>query len=308
MSRDYLAGYVEREVNREKLARDNVLGITFVGESQTTGSSRLVLHPSEHTALAEVVFEGNIQSRTMGRKGPATLHYLAHSNVSAKKQIVIGERGLQTRPATARAPTLLTLVDVDTSLPRLRGRIATRIAWRRAEASRPRANAIVSDHREHDMRTTLDQRLNKRVAEIQAQVATQLAALKLSDKNETTMMRSRSTSQYVEVALYRSEADIRRSPIPRFEVLGNPDLAVRVHHSILARVVADAESRTHFAPLLARVLQSGLALGDQVDGEVGSKILRGLGSEWLELDITDADYLMTGTRVAVEESSNGPLR
>jgi hypothetical protein len=307
MSRDFLAEYVEREVDREKPARDRVLGITFVGESRTAGSTRLVLHPSKDGALGEVVFEGDIRSRTSGRKGPVTLHYLAHSNVRAKKSIVIGGRGLETRPATAQTPTRLTLVDVDTSLPRLRGRIAERIARRRAAASWSQANAVVSDHREHDIRKGLDERLNERVTEIQSQVLAQIAALKLAREDGGAAMQSRSTSQFVEVALYRGGSNAERPAMPQFQVEGNPDIALRVHRSMLVQIVADSELRARLAPLVARSLQSALVVGDESDRQAELNPTEWLRNEWLMLDIVNA-HAPTPERVATEDSGKKSLR
>ena len=96
LSKDYLADYVEREVDRETPARDRILGITFVGTSRTKGETKLVLQSSEDRALGEVVFEGKIQSRTTGHKGPATLYYLSNSTFRARKELVISDSGLRT--------------------------------------------------------------------------------------------------------------------------------------------------------------------------------------------------------------------
>src|SRR5689334_17120660 len=58
MSKKYLADYVERSVDHEKPARENVLGIIFTGQSRTQGKTRLVLHKNEKRATADVEFTG----------------------------------------------------------------------------------------------------------------------------------------------------------------------------------------------------------------------------------------------------------
>jgi hypothetical protein len=302
MSRDFLAKYVEREVDREKPAHDRVLGITFVGESRTTGNTRLVLHPNADGALGEVIFEGNIQSQTSGRKGPVTLHYVADSKIRATKRIVIGHRGLETRPATAQTPTRLTLTDVDSSLPGLRGRIAERIARRRAASSWSQANSIVSDHRAHDVRKGIDERLNERVAELQSQVASQIATLKVDREDSPAMMHSRSTSQFVEVALFQGGSDIRRLAMPEFQVDGDPDIASRVHRSMLPQIVANAALQARLAPLVARALQSKLVAGDETSGSAVLNMSHSLQTDWLSFDIVDAYAPTTAQRIAAEES------
>src|SRR5207249_8662678 len=103
--------------------------------SRTTGKTRFVLHPNDGQALGEVEFVGEVHGQTVGRNGPATLQYRSDSTFRAHKRLTIGESGLSASPATADAPTRLTATDIQTNLPRLRGRIAQRIAWRRVAAS-----------------------------------------------------------------------------------------------------------------------------------------------------------------------------
>jgi hypothetical protein len=237
-----------------------------------------------------------------------TLHYLAQSNVRARKNIFIGDNGLSTLPARASAPTQLTLEHVDSSLPRLRGRIAQRIAARRAASSRAQANAIVSDHREHDIREGFDERLNQRVAEIQTQVSAQIAALKIRGDDKRTVMQSRSTPQFVEVALYRSESNSRRPPMPQFEVDGNPDIALRVHRSMLMQVLADGQLRARVAPLIASALQTDLVGGHDTDGQTDINLTDSLRSEWLAIDIIDANAPWPSQRVAAEETGKTSVR
>jgi hypothetical protein len=304
VSRDYLAKFVEREVNQEKEARDNVLGITFTGTSRTTGKTRLELKASDQGALAEVVFDGNIRSNTRGRKGPATLHYHVNSQVHATKQIIVNERGLETRSATAQAPTRLTLVGVNTGLPGLRGLIAERIARRRAEARLAEANAIVSDHRENDVRKGLNERLDARIAELHSQLKTQLATMKLEGGNGISF-RSRSTPQYLEVAVYGAGKNSTKPDMPHFELKGNPNLSLRVHRKILARILADGELRTRLVSSFGQVFQARL-MGGNVSND--AKANGSLDGEWLAFDVADASQLAVPARVAAENDGETRLR
>ena len=183
MSKEYLEDYLTRNVDRKKPVRNYILGTTLVGESRTTGKTRLVLHPDDQRALGEVEFVGEVHARTTGRNGPARLQYLSDSTFHARKKLVIGESGLVASPATARAPSRLTLTGIQTTLPGLRGRIAPRIATRREANSRSQANAMVSDHTADDIREDLDNKLNEAVAAIHTKVQAQIAALKLNESD-----------------------------------------------------------------------------------------------------------------------------
>ena len=248
MSKEYLEDYLTRNVDRKKPVRDYILGTTLVGESRTTGKTRLVLHPDDQRALGEVEFVGEVHARTTGRNGPARLQYLSDSTFHARKKLVIGESGLVASPATARAPSRLTLTGIQTTLPGLRGRIAQRIATRREANSRSQANAIVSDHTADDIREDLDNKLNEAVAAIHTKVQAQIAALKLNESDHPVVMRSKSTPDYIEVALYHGGGKADELHLPTFVMDNNPDFTVRVHRTVLARAVTDGDLRETLAP------------------------------------------------------------
>ena len=97
LSKKYLADYVERNVDHNKPAREDVLGIIFTGTSRTMGKTRLVLRPDDREAAAEVEFAGTVHSSTIGHSGPATLQYASESNFHARKQLILGENGVVRR-------------------------------------------------------------------------------------------------------------------------------------------------------------------------------------------------------------------
>ncbi len=265
LSKDFLATHAEHKVDREKPARDRLLGITFVGTSRTTGQTRLVLHPSEDRASAEIVFEGKIQSRTTGRKGPATLYYRSNSTFRGSKQLLITDSGLKTMPANAEAPTRLTPTQIRTNMPGLRGRLAQRIAWRRVAQSRSQADRIASERRAADIRNGLDQRLNEMAASIQSVVQTELAEMQLGDEQNPDTIRSRSTPEFVEIALVPGNDNPTKFQMPEFEVAADIDVAVRVHRNVIARMITDAQLREKLAVLAASTLQSQMIEQEETD-------------------------------------------
>jgi hypothetical protein len=307
LSKEYLADFVEREVDREKPARDRILGITFIGTSRTTGQTKLVLHSNENQAFGEVVFEGSVRSRTTGQKGPATLYYLSNSTFRARKELLISNSGLKAAPAKAEAPTRLTPLEIRTNLPRLRGRIATRIAWRRVARSRTQADAIASTNRARDIREGLDNRLNQSVAEIQGRVQAEIAHLQLGNEKDSVAIRSRSTPEFIEVALVPGAANTDVFRMPTFEVAGDPDLAVRIHRTVIARVMMNPQLRARFAPIVAGVLQSRLASTEQNIGGNGVQPFS-LGSEWFAIDVSKSAAKNADPRIAAENEEKQQLR
>jgi hypothetical protein len=304
ISKDYLATFVERQVNREKPASDRILGITFVGTSRTNGQTKLVLEPSQRGALAKVVFQGKIESQTTGHEGPATLYYVSNSTFRASKSIVVDDRGLRVLPAQAEAPTRLTPVEIRTSLPRLRGRIAQRIAWRRVAKSRAEADAIASQHRAADIREGLDRRLDDEVATLQAKVQTQLADLHFGTNEAPVAVWSRSTPQFIEIALLPAGIHMDRFRAPEFQVPDNAQLAVRVHPTVLARVIADSSLRARYEKLTAGILS--LPMTDANKKDVGNDLRPQLAMDagWFGFNLQKSATRITDVSVAAESTDH----
>jgi len=297
LSKKYLSDYVERKVDHEKPARENVLGILFTGQSHTTGNTRLVLHSNEKHATADVEFVGTVHSRTVGHSGPATLQYLSESTFHARKPLVVGDSGVSTSTAVVDAPTRLTPTSISTSLPGLRGRIGGRIARRREAGSRAQAEAIVGRDTANDIRHDFDAKLDSAVAKIQGDVKTQIAALKSNGDDASLVMQSRSTPDFVEVALCPEDSDrLQMASTSPFE--GNPDLAVRVHRSVMASLAGNAELRDKLAPMLGSIVAGGIGAPSVTKSPRWS-----MNGEWLSIDLSGASEAETPRRLA---AANGP--
>jgi hypothetical protein len=282
LSKGYLADYVERNVDHNKPARENVLGIIFTGTSRTNGKTRLVLRPNDREAAADVEFTGTVHANTIGHSGPATLRYLSESSFHARKKLILGENGVNTSAATVEAPTRLIPTSIGTSLPGLRGRIGDRIARRREAGSRSQAEAIVGRDTANDIRHDFDKKLNEAVAEIQSKVQAQIAALKLNGGDGHVVLRSRSTQDFIEVAVCRPGGEAERLQVASATPFtGNPDCSVCIHRSLMASLASNAELRDKFAPALAGVLVAG---GEPAATASGPKL--SMADEWLTVDFS----------------------
>jgi len=308
MSRGYLANHMERNVDRKKPVRDYILGTTITGESRTTGKTQFVLYPNDRQALGEVRFVGEVRAETVGRNGPAILDYKSNSKFQARKQVTIGESGLSASAAVADAPTRLTATNIRTNLPGLRNRIVQRIAWRRVANSQSQADAIVSDHTADDIRRDLDRKLNESIASIQNKVQLQIAKLQRDGDKGNLMMRSRSTPDYIEVALCRRSANGDEVQIPSFPIDGNPEIAVRVHRTTLIQAMSDPQIREMIAPLMANTLKKQLlATVEAPNSQTGNLQLTNWssGDEWTSLEFTVSREQAPVPRVALGDKPGG---
>ena len=149
-----------------KQMHDYVLGTRIVGESETRGKTRLVLIPNFGQLLGKIAFDGTVHAKTRGYNGPVVLHQESDSVFRAAKLIAFDETGLKVAAAVTSAPTRLQINCIATSLPRLRGRIATRIAWRRVSSSHDRAESITADHTAANVGRDFDKRIDQSLAKL----------------------------------------------------------------------------------------------------------------------------------------------
>jgi hypothetical protein len=288
-SRDYLAKYVECEVDREKPASDEIMGIHFRGTSRTAGRTRLALHANENGASAELIFEGTIVSKTIGREGPATLHFDSNSTFRARKPFTITESGISTSPAEAEAPTRLTPTDIRTELPGLLNPIVKRIAHRRVAESQAKANAAASEHRADDIRAGLDARLNAALEKLQERMENELASLQLGKEKLPLRIISRSTPEFLEIALLPADVTGDQAKLPTFDVADETALAVRVHRTFVAHAMANPQLSSRVTALATGVLRAD---GTQTAGASAAQLdwsSLGLGSQWVAFDIATPD-------------------
>jgi SLA1 homology domain 1, SHD1 len=292
LSRDFLEDYVDRTVHDRQPVRDCILGTRIVGESNTSGEIHLLLRPMFGKLLGEIAFDGTVHSRTVGYNGPAIIHSVSDATFQARKPISLGPSGLNVGSATACAPTNLQTTDIETTLPRLRGRIATRIASRRNAASHEEAQAITSQHTATTIGNDLDKRIDQSVARIQKVLQIKVPGLEVDRNRATFVTRYRSTPNYVEMAMIRQGAspeELRLRPPP---VDGEPDFAIRVNRALLGTTIGDSQLTQQLTPLLfklleARVMAKAIAAGKPVVGTPGNSTKWSLDQNWLVMDFAD---------------------
>lgn len=291
VSRDFLESYVEREVNRTKPVRDSILGTRVVGESDTQGKTRLELLPTKGKLAAKISFEGTVHARTQGYNGPVVLHQIADSTFHASKTISLDSSGLKVTSANASAPTHLTTTGIDSSLPRLRGRIARRIAWRRLASSNAEAERITADHTAAIIGDDFDRSIDKSMAKIQDVFKSKIPELSADRGMMTAEIRLRTNTDSIEIAMVRlNAADAERRLRPP-GVQGNPDVALRVHRAVLTHAVADRQVREDLVPLFTKLLNGRIDSGKLVAAgkleQVAEATKWSIDPDWLALDFDD---------------------
>jgi hypothetical protein len=252
VSRAFLENFVERDVNRNQPIRDNILGTSISGQAQTRGTTQLILHPREDQAIAEVVLRGTIQSQTIGYNGPVRLHCTSQTPFESHKFIFFGPNGIHTSESQSTARLRSTTHHVVSTLPGLRGRIATRIGWRRVGEMKSQGDAIASRHTEQRLNQQFNQSVERSIALARQVFRGKIDQLPSGAKLPPQIC-YRSTPEYLEMVLRSQDAAaVAVVPEPRFD--GSADIAIRVHRSVVRNALTDPTVRKAIRPLLAGLL------------------------------------------------------
>jgi hypothetical protein len=256
VSREFLEDYVERSVQRRKPVRDCVLGTRIVGSSETRGKTRLTLLPSNDRLLASLIFEGAVIAHTRAYNGPVILHNTSDSTFTARRLIELSDSTLLISRATVVAPTQLTTHSITTHLPGIRGRIATRVAWRRTRSKHGRAEAITADRTADDIRRDFEERTNASLANVKRVFAETIPDLDEGSRAMPTDLRFRCRPEHLEMAILREGATSEERQLRPPPARAGSDVSLRVHRSLFTRAIADPQLLQDLTPLFEKLLQA----------------------------------------------------
>jgi hypothetical protein len=108
---------------------------------------------------------GIARSKTTGHAGPVCIHCEALTRFTASKRFTLDDEGLTAQDVQCHAETNSTVTGISSNLPGLRGRIATRFAWRRSDETHAEADRISAENCEADLARLFDERMGP-VAEL----------------------------------------------------------------------------------------------------------------------------------------------
>jgi hypothetical protein len=144
---------------REFPVENTVLGVPFSGHAKTESTTRVTFVPHESQAVFDVILTGVARSKTTGRAGPVCIHCEALTRFIAAKRFALDDAGLTGQDVRCHAETHSTVTGISSDLPGLRGRIATRFAWRRSDLTHDEADRISAENCEADLARLFDERM-----------------------------------------------------------------------------------------------------------------------------------------------------
>lgn len=153
VSKDLVASRVAGPVNDTSPFTDCILGTNIYGNARITGQVSVEFVPSEDRAVMDLLFQGTINSDSVGYNGPVTIFGVGNTPIGARKRLVLDAEQLSGLPTASSAVQEFTICDIQA-----RHQLIENLAWRRAGKQKGEADYIAARHAEQRFSERMDQR------------------------------------------------------------------------------------------------------------------------------------------------------
>ncbi len=251
-----LAG-VER--NELKPVSGRIAGSYVRGQSNVRTESRVLLDPSATEWQLELQADGVVDSNTTANSGPVRFRSRGTTDFTARKTVVINDRGVHLKPSSVQTSTSNRLVGVTTDydwMP-LFGSYARERAIGEYRARQGRAKAQVESRVATEAGDTLDQQTRETVDQIRQQTYDRFAAQLAAFDIKLTPIEMKTTTERL-VARVRVAGDKQLgSHTPRPRALSDSLASAQVHESALTNlaVTLGLDGKRFTAPELRDMLR-----------------------------------------------------
>ncbi len=216
---------------------DCILGTAISGSGHTTGKVHINLVSNEEVAVIETVFVGNTRTLTVGVNGPAQIDSAGNTRFEASKRLLLDAGGLRYFTAQCDAQTSTQTLGVS-SRRRLGGRLIQRIASRKVAEQKGTGERIASGHAATQIGDRMDAQVAQQLSGDRAGLLDRLRAPLVRRNALPQQLDFSTTDDALRVVWLQAMAGIG-APTPSPVVEGKPDLAVRVHESMLNNLATD---------------------------------------------------------------------
>lgn len=207
-SERFLSLLISPQVIGEEPVNLVVLGTPTVGTAWLEGKLRLDLKPAPRGVSLFACFDGTCVSRTTGRNGPAIIYGTATTSFSAQKPLRVDvDQGIEAGETTMTARTSVVTPCIESTLPRLRGRIVRRVARRRVQRNQPQIIAIARSRARARIGRAFDSSVEGLVVQFNGDLDLLRPVIqRLREENPDSSLVFSTTEDYLELAIGRAES------------------------------------------------------------------------------------------------------
>jgi len=240
VSRQLLAENIERQVSKQEYITDVIASLPVQGPAFTRAQTSVRMVPSVDRSIVDILLQGVCDSDTTGSTRGVTISSHGVTHFTATKRLMMTSNGLQSLPAVSSATTEIQTTGIDASQPRLRGRIARRIASSRVDESRGQANWESARHAEQRINAALDQEVEVLLAGVRPQLQRTMTELAAVERDTGYQVRYSTTPLHLVVSIEdpAGEKDIM-PPVLRDDRL----VLVQAHGEFVKQVIGNERLR-----------------------------------------------------------------
>ena len=222
---------------------DTLMGGRVFGRSRVSTRLRLVLFPDRQQWKMGLEAEGQVDSRTETKRGPAKFHNAGRAQYLARKLLMLDDRGLRTEEAEAAAVSDADLTKLETDLDGvplvnlLVRAIARQQYDSKADAAKWEAEGLLADRAQTRLDAEVDKQLRQSTEKFRTQILEPLQDLGL--RPEAVDME---TTQERLIARYRLAGSLQVGACtPRPQATSDSLLSVQMHETALNNVMSSLQ-------------------------------------------------------------------
>lgn len=242
-SKSFLRSYFNRRFEKDLPVSDTILGAAVRGTSHTVANTDLDLVENSKQAQATLRFKGETSFNTTSYSGPVQVHSQGVTRFTSNKRLWFDGLNVLQSKATTEAKTETTGSNITTNLPRIRGRIALRIAEDEVAAKRGLAQQITSERTKQRIEQAFEKVAQERAAAFTQALRDQYAKLPFEGRFALSEIQCSTTAdaiQIVVIAQGEKEPTFAEAPA---KLDDRPDVEVHIHSALLQKLVVSAELR-----------------------------------------------------------------
>jgi len=240
VSRQLLAEKIEQDVNKQEYIRDVIASLPVQGPAFTRARTYVRMMPTADRSTVDILLQGVCDTDTVGSTRGVSISSHGVTQFSAIKRLMLTSGGLRALPTVSSANTEIQTTGIDASQPRLRGRIARRIASSRVDETRGQATWESARHAEQRINAALDREVEELLAQIRPQLHRTMTELAAVERDTGYVVRYSTTPLHVVIRV--EDPNGERSVLP--PVLPDDRLVlVQAHGEFVKQVIGNERLR-----------------------------------------------------------------
>ncbi len=248
-SAQLVAAGMADDVDRTSAVNESILGTAVRGQAHLRGRLSVSLIPNDRQAAVRLQLRGNAATDSVGFNRGVRIYTTGNTSVDATKMLYLDANGIHETPASALCDTQSMLRGVGAKCG-----LVEKIAWKKAQQSRPAAERIASRRAEGRVARQVDDQALDLIRDSNKRFRERVRGPLQRRDAVPELFHVRSTSENILVRILASNAQqVSTSDSPP-AVPGNPDLALRLHETAVGnfsesmlggRTVTDEEIRNY---------------------------------------------------------------